>query len=65
MKQRKRIQGIQATLTKPTKWQVVCDNCYRKQYCQFVLTTDNCILFKPSDAKRLKDYHNEYITINK
>ena len=56
MKKRKRTKE-----QKQAKWQVVCDNCYRKQYCQFALTTDSCILFKPSDAKRLKDYHNEYI----
>ena len=47
--QNQRIQDILA------KWQVVCDNCYRKQYCQFVLTTDNCILFRP---KENTDVHN-------
>ena len=56
MKKRKR--------TKPTKWRTVCKDCYRKQYCQFVLTTDSCILFRPSDAKRAEDYHNEYIITN-
>ena len=46
------------------RWRIVCDNCYRRRYCQFVLTTDNCILFRPSDAKRAEDYHNEYINAN-
>ena len=45
------------------KWQLVCDNCYRKQYCQFVLTTDSCLLFRPKEAedtRRLKWWIQQY-----
>jgi hypothetical protein len=35
--------------TKKLKWAIACDDCYREQYCPFVLDADdadNCILFR-------------------
>ena len=47
------------------KWQLVCDNCYRRQYCQFILNVDCCVLFRPKDKDLvLTRVNNEYIITN-
>lgn len=31
------------------KWAIVCDNCYREQYCCFVCDAKYCLLFRPKE----------------
>jgi len=31
------------------KWQILCDDCYREQYCQFAILDRQCILFRPKE----------------